>query len=130
MHESLVASSFMLLDNWWIYMYRWQTIVELSQTLERKESDLQSLSEEKRSDLQAEVLDMEKKLFRGNESKSNSNDSDHSVTNLMEELNTAKNVRFNFWSCVSDDSVVVGILWAYKYDGLCLRQFIYLWCVY
>ena len=64
--------------------------LKLSETLERKESDLRSLSEEMHFDLQAEVLDMEKKLFRGNESKSNSVDWDHSLTNLLEELKTVK----------------------------------------
>ncbi|XP_058074650.1 uncharacterized protein LOC131223310 isoform X3 [Magnolia sinica] len=66
------------------------SLLALLKTLERKESDFRSYCKQKRSDMQAEVVELEKNLSHSSERESHTIDFDHSLRGLLEKLNSAK----------------------------------------
>ncbi|XP_077211706.1 paramyosin-like protein isoform X2 [Tasmannia lanceolata] len=70
-----------------------QSLIFLLQSLkdlERKESDFRSYCKQKRSDMQAEVLELENQILNSNRNKSPSNHFDHSLSVSLGKLNSAK----------------------------------------
>lgn len=62
------------------------------QDLERKESEFQSYSGAKRSQLEAELVDLKENMASGCDSKSLSDILNHSLSESAEELNSARKV--------------------------------------
>ncbi|KAJ4959456.1 hypothetical protein NE237_026567 [Protea cynaroides] len=65
-------------------------LLELSKDLQRQEQDSRSYYDKKRSDLQAEVIELEEMLSSSNQGNNLSNDFDHSLGDSLEGLNSAK----------------------------------------
>ncbi|XP_043702248.1 coiled-coil domain-containing protein 93 isoform X2 [Telopea speciosissima] len=65
-------------------------LFELSKDLQRQEQDLRSYYDTKRSDLQAEVSELEEKISSSNQGNNLSDDFEHSLRDSLERLNSAK----------------------------------------